>query len=40
MSKPSIPTIVTLSARSYGNIRLGYQFVNAIGYPIDDPRPF
>ena len=40
MSKPFVPTIVTQSARSYGNIRLGYQFVNAVAYRIGDPRPF
>ena len=35
-----VPTIVTQSARSFGNTRLTTQFVNAPGYRIGNPRPF
>lgn len=40
MSSPWVPTIVTQSARNFGNTRLATQFVNAVGYRIGDPRPF
>jgi hypothetical protein len=39
-ANPWVPTITTQAARSYGNIRLSTQFVNAVGYRIGDPRPF
>jgi hypothetical protein len=40
LSHSWMPTIVTQSARNYGNTRLATQFVNAVGYRIGNPRPF
>jgi hypothetical protein len=40
MSRPEIPTIVTQSARAFGNARLINEFVNVVAYRIGNPRPF
>ena len=40
MSQPWVPLVVTQAARTFGNTRLGNQFVNAVAYRIGNPRPF
>ncbi|KRC63021.1 hypothetical protein ASE14_04325 [Agromyces sp. Root81] len=40
LSRPQVPTIVTQTARSHGNILLANAFVNTVAYRIGDPRPW
>jgi hypothetical protein len=39
-AKPSVPAVVTQTARNIGNIRLANCFANAVPYRIGNPRPW
>jgi hypothetical protein len=40
LAVPSVPSLITQTARDHGNILLANAFVNATPYRIGQPRPW